>query len=101
MPYSKGYRPSLKALGATISACRLKLRRSQADVAKALRMSQASLSHIERGADTRLSTFVDLAREVGLEPVLVPKALVSVVRDIAAHAEAQRTTDAPITRKFS
>ena len=84
MPYSKEYRPALVALGKRFIAARAIAKRSQADVAHALRMSQASLSHIERGAETSLSTFVDIAREFDLEPMLVPKPLVRIVNDLIA-----------------
>lgn len=99
MPYSKGYRPSLQALGATLAAARRKIPRTQADVARALRMSQASVSHIERGADTRVSTLVDLAREFGLEPMLIPRTMLDVVRAIVSPAEVQ--PEVPILRKFA
>ncbi|HEY5257730.1 MAG TPA: helix-turn-helix transcriptional regulator [Candidatus Baltobacteraceae bacterium] len=90
MPYSKDYRPALVTLGKRFIAARNAAKRSQADVARALRMSQSSLSHIERGADTSLSTFVDLARELNLEPTLVPKALARIVSDLAAsHRDAR------------
>lgn len=86
------------AFGTALAKERKALRRTQGDIAHSLRTSQASLSHIERGAETRLSTFVDLAHEVGLEPVLVPKSLVSVVRDIVHDHSGP--VDHTIRRKF-
>ena len=45
-------------------------------------MSAANLSRIEHGADFRVSTLLELARELKLEPILVPKELVPAVRAV-------------------
>jgi len=60
---------------------------SQAELARRLRMTQAQIARIENGlTDLRLSTLTELARALGLEPVLLPKQLLpSVSYLIAQH----------------
>ena len=53
---------------------------TQADLAKRLGMSAANISRIEHGADFRVSTLLDLARDLRYEPLLVPKPFVPAVR---------------------
>jgi len=91
MSYSKDYRPSLVALARRLAQARAAKGRSQADVASALRMAQSSLSHIERGADTSLSTFLDIGRELGLELMLVPKSVVRFVSELTASENRANT----------
>lgn len=45
-------------------------------------MSAANLSRIEHGSDFRVSTLLDIARALNLEPLLVPKQNVPMVRAI-------------------
>jgi DNA-binding Xre family transcriptional regulator len=45
-----------------------------------LKFSAANLSRIENGKDLRVSTLLDIARTLGLEPMLVPKMYVPSVR---------------------
>jgi transcriptional regulator with XRE-family HTH domain len=61
---------------------------SQAELARRLRMTQAQIGRIENGlTDPRLSTLTELARGLGLEPVLLPKQLLpSVSYLIAQHS---------------
>jgi transcriptional regulator with XRE-family HTH domain len=53
---------------------------AQRDLARKLDVSAPNLSRIENGADLRVSTLADLARALGLEPMLVPKHAVAAVR---------------------
>ena len=53
---------------------------SQAELAKRLGVAPSHLSRIEHGADPRLSTFLEIARELRIEPILVPKEYVAAVR---------------------
>lgn len=55
---------------------------SQGSLARSMGISAANLSRIERGADLRVSTLLDVARALGLEPMLVPKPAVPAVRSV-------------------
>jgi hypothetical protein len=56
-----------------------------------LKFSAANLSRIENGKDLRVSTLLDIARTLGLEPMLVPKMYVPSVR--ALLDDLQRPAD--------
>lgn len=53
---------------------------SQTELAASLNMSNANISRIEHGADLRVSTLVEIARALKMEPVLIPKEYVIAVR---------------------
>lgn len=53
---------------------------SQANLAKRLGVAPSHISRIEHGADPRLSTFVEMARALQAEPMLVPREHLSAVR---------------------
>jgi transcriptional regulator with XRE-family HTH domain len=53
---------------------------SQAELADRLGVTNANISRIERGSDLKVSTLVDVARELKFEPLLVPKEHLSSVR---------------------
>lgn len=56
-------------------------RMSQSQLGHMLRMPQSQIARIEQGnRDVRLSTLLELARALGLEPMLVPKQLVPAVQ---------------------
>ncbi|MFY8144431.1 MAG: helix-turn-helix domain-containing protein [Caulobacter sp.] len=62
---------------------------SQRDVSDRMKLTQAQLSRIESGAsDMRLATFVELARILDLEPVLVPRSALSGVNAVLRELEA-------------
>ena len=62
---------------------------SQRDVSDRMKLTQAQLSRIESGAsDIRLATFVELARVLDLEPVLVPRSALSGVNAVLRELEA-------------
>lgn len=71
-----------KSIGQLLAAERERQGISQARLAKSLRMSAANLSRIEHGSDLRMSTLLDVARALGLEPMFVPKRTVSAVRAV-------------------
>ncbi|HEV2642882.1 MAG TPA: helix-turn-helix transcriptional regulator [Candidatus Elarobacter sp.] len=77
-----------------------KIRRSrsvgQQALAAKLGISGPNLSRIEHGADFRVSTLLDLARALKLEPILVPKEHVPAVRAIVGATGAD--DDAPPER---
>jgi transcriptional regulator with XRE-family HTH domain len=72
--------PSAGALGSALAHLRRERGLSQAELARRLGMSAPNLSRIEHGADLRVSTLLDLARALKLEPVLVPKDRLAMVR---------------------
>jgi transcriptional regulator with XRE-family HTH domain len=58
---------------------------SQIEMGKRLGVTQSQITRIERGAsDIRLSTLVETAHALGLEPVLIPKPLLPAVRHLLA-----------------
>jgi HTH-type transcriptional regulator / antitoxin HipB len=69
-------------LGRGLRERRLRRKVAQRELAARLGMSAANLSRIEHGADFRVSTLLELARELKLEPILVPKEHVPAVRAI-------------------
>lgn len=66
---------------------------SQSDLAKRLGVAASHLSRIEHGADPRLSTFVDIARALNAEPMLVPKEYVSAVRALLEDLKSKHGSD--------
>lgn len=50
---------------------------------------QSSVSRVERGGDVRLSTMLEIARTLELEPMLIPKRLVPAVRALVQHRSGQ------------
>lgn len=55
---------------------------SQGRLARDLGVSAANLSRIEHGSDLRVSTLLELARALGLEPMLIPKQAAAAVRSV-------------------
>ncbi len=80
------------SLGSLLACARRERGLSQAELARRLGMSGPHLSRIEHGADLRVSTLLDLARELKLEPVLVPKQRLATVRALLV---AEVEDDAP------
>jgi transcriptional regulator with XRE-family HTH domain len=54
----------------------------RAEHARRLGMSAANIARIEQGGDMRVSTLLELARQLKLEPILVPKKLVMSVKEM-------------------
>jgi HTH-type transcriptional regulator/antitoxin HipB len=62
---------------------------TQAELGLRLGQPQSSVSRIERGGDVRLSTVLEIARTLELEPMLIPKRLVPVVQAIVQNRRGQ------------
>lgn len=71
-------------LTAALIALRKQRGLTQAALARRLGVAAPHLSRIEHGTDPRLSTFVDIARELGAEPILIPKEHLAAVRSVLA-----------------
>lgn len=80
----------------TLRRARQERELSQAELARQLKMTQAQIARIENGlTDPRLSTLTELARALGLEPILLPKQLLpSVNYLVAQHRGALEPLDA-------
>lgn len=64
---------------------------SQRDLSEKAGLTQAHLSRIESGAiDLKLSTMLELARLLDLEPLLVPRTALSAVNAVVREADAHR-----------
>lgn len=62
---------------------------SQRELAAKLEMKQSQISDIESGKrDSRISTFVEIARSLGFELVLVPRRLLPSVQYLLQSGEA-------------
>jgi transcriptional regulator with XRE-family HTH domain len=85
-----------EGLGQLLARSRREHRVGQSELARRLGMSAANLSRIEHGSDFRVSTLLDIARELKLEPILVPKLNVPMVRAILRASE--HADDEPIER---
>jgi len=68
---------------------------TQADLGRRIGQPQSAVSRIERGGDLRLSTLLEMARVLELEPTLVPKRLVPAVQALIGHAAGQKSSTAP------
>lgn len=76
-----------ESLGAQLRRQRIRQGRSQVDVARRIAMLPQALSRIEHNhRDSRISTLADIARELGLEILLVPKRVVPAVRAMLADS---------------
>jgi len=63
---------------------------SQVDLARRLGIAASHISRIEHGSDPRLSTFVEMARALQVEPILVPREHVSAVRALLEDIKGRR-----------
>jgi HTH-type transcriptional regulator / antitoxin HipB len=64
---------------------------SQADLGRRIGQPQSSVSRIERGGDLRVSTLLEMARVLDLEPMLIYKRLVPAVQALIGHAADRRS----------
>jgi transcriptional regulator with XRE-family HTH domain len=62
---------------------------TQGDVGSRIGQPQSAVSRIERGGDLRVSTLLEMARVLEMEPMLIPKHLVPAVRALIGHATGQ------------
>jgi transcriptional regulator with XRE-family HTH domain len=96
--YTKRY--SDEGLVAVLRDFRIKRNVSQSELAKRLGVAPSHISRIEHGSDPRVSTFVEMARALQAEPVLVPREHLSAVRALLDDLE-RRHTDAPERPRFA
>lgn len=72
---------------------------SQVELAERLGVPQSQINRIEHGgSDIRLSTLLEMAHALGLEPVLIPKTLLPAVRHLLARekrGEESKVTGSP------
>ena len=74
---------------------------SQAELARKLGMTQAQIARIEgKRSDVRLSTLTEIARALGLEPLLVPQAMLPAIRHLSAQKERSQTKDSGEPRRL-
>lgn len=59
---------------------------TQADLGSRIGQPQSAVSRIERGGDLRVSTLLEMARVLEMEPMLIPKHLVPGVQALVGHA---------------
>jgi HTH-type transcriptional regulator/antitoxin HipB len=59
---------------------------TQADVGSRIGQPQSAVSRIEGGGDLRVSTLLEMARVLEMEPMLIPKHLVPAVQALVGHA---------------
>jgi transcriptional regulator with XRE-family HTH domain len=73
---------------------------SQSELGKLAGMPQSQIARIENGGgDVRLSTFLEIARALDYEPVLVPKRLLPAITEVIARASSDsRQKSSTITR---
>ena len=62
---------------------------TQSDLGSRIGQPQSAVSRIERGGDLRVSTLLEMARVLEMEPVLVPKHLFPAVHALLGHATGQ------------
>lgn len=61
---------------------------SQVELAQRLGVPQSQINRIEHGgSDIRLSTLLEMAHALGLEPVLIPKPLLPAVRHLLTREQ--------------
>ena len=63
---------------------------TQGEMGARIGQPQSAVSRIERGGDLRVSTLLEMARVLEMEPVLVPKQLIPAVQALLAHGSGQR-----------
>ncbi len=71
-----------QSIGQLLAAERQRQHVTQGELARSLGISAANLSRIERGRDLRVSTLLDVARALGLEPMFLPKRAAPAVRSL-------------------
>jgi HTH-type transcriptional regulator / antitoxin HipB len=59
---------------------------TQSELGRLVGQPQSSVSRIERGGDVRLSTLLEMARILDLEPWFIPKRLVPAVQALIQYA---------------
>jgi transcriptional regulator with XRE-family HTH domain len=98
MEYFLGDWMAGKGPGEVLAHARKSRRLTQAELAKRLDVSKANISRIEHGADLRVSTLLEIARALNLEPLLVPKEHLAAVRallDVASTNTGEEPSQKP------
>lgn len=86
--------PSIQALIATLKSLREAKDYSQRVLAHELGIPQSHLSKIEAGqVNIRLASFIEMARTLGMEVMLVPRQEVSLVKSLVHSQEKMRHGD--------
>jgi transcriptional regulator with XRE-family HTH domain len=74
---------------------------SQAELGRTLGMTQAQIARIEgKRSDVRLSTLTEVARALGLEPLLVPQTILPAIQHLIAQQERTQTKDSAVPRRL-
>ncbi len=85
---------NIKSLVDAIKATRKSKKLSQQTLAQKVGIPQSHISKIESGnVNIKLASFVEIARTLGLEVLLVPRQNASMIRDLIASKEAMRRGD--------
>lgn len=66
---------------------------TQSDMGARIGQPQSAVSRIERGGDLRVSTLLEMARALEMEPVMVPKHLIPSVQALLRQATGQRENE--------
>ena len=90
-----------RSVGQLIALERQRQGISQGDLARRLGVSQANLSRIEHGADLRFSTLLDVSRALGMEPMIVPKSTVGVLRSVLESMTREDGEEKPDPPRFA
>jgi transcriptional regulator with XRE-family HTH domain len=86
----------LANIGAELAAARKRHGLTQGDLAKSLGLTQARVSQIERGQDTRFDTIESYARALGYDLLLVPQADLGRIRSLLReHTPSTDTEERP------
>lgn len=84
---------AIKPLVEKLLAARVARRLTQRDLSKKLHVAQPFISNLESGKhDIRLGNFLELARFLGFELMLIPTRLVPIVESILSNEEEGTST---------
>ena len=93
---------NIEELARQLKAARLRKRLSQRALAEKVGMPQSHISKIENGRiDIRISSLMEFARVLDLEPMLIPRKLVPAVQSMirgvghAQRADTSRASESP------
>lgn len=92
------WRDEERSIGSLLGVARRMRGLSQTELAAMLDVSNANISRIEHGADLRVSTLIEMARALKIEPVLIPKEHLTAVRALLDSISDTRAEDEPVQR---
>lgn len=88
---------SIKPLIETLAVARKDQQLSQSQLGERLGLPQSHISDIEQGKkDLRLSTFIEIARLLGFELMLIPRQLVPAVTSLSRMTEPADFEERPV-----